>query len=514
MLEQFNGIQEMKYQKLSLEEQQQRGILGRLVGIIADFKNPTRNGRKYTEALWEKVFDSPIMKEKLENRCLFGELGHPTDRQEIDMEKIAICLAEYPQKIDGNLHGVFDILSTPNGRILKTLCDYGCKIGVSSRGSGDTFVDYDGEETVDPDTFECECWDAVLLPAVKSARPVYVNESLQTTKTLKKALLEALDNSTESERKTMTETLDTLDIDYSTEQVLTPEKVDNIDSVALDPDMAADDVGANLMKELQESLLRQQELEKQLKMLQEKLSVCYTKEARYADVLSRTKNELTQSHTTRTQLMEQVTTLESDLSKSKELISSLEAQNKGLTERLTKGTSQRQSLTESLATKDTEISNLNSKIKTLSEDYTKRCNELQQQNKQLTESLEDSKKDSQILRNQASAKLTKSKELVERYKTIAKTAIDRYINLQATRLGVTPTEIKNKLNENYSFNDIDAVCESLQKYKLTLNSLPFNVSRKEPVKMKIRESKEVIIPTSDNGMFDDDVDDVLKRIIG
>ena len=106
MLENLNALDQMQYEKLTAEEQASRGILGRLVGVIADFKNPTRNGRKYTESLWDKTFENPIIKEKLANRCLFGELGHPVDRQEVDMEKIAICMAEAPKKgKDGKLHG-------------------------------------------------------------------------------------------------------------------------------------------------------------------------------------------------------------------------------------------------------------------------------------------------------------------------------------------------------------------------------------------------------------------------
>lgn len=153
MLESFkNNL--FTYEKLSEEEQTKRGILGRLVGVIADSKNPTRNGRLYSKSLWENVFNDPIMKEKIENRCCFGELGHPADREEVDPEKIAICLAEQPKVNDkGQLLGVFDILSTPCGKILKTLCDYGCNIGVSSRGSGDILAN----DEVDPDTYCCEC---------------------------------------------------------------------------------------------------------------------------------------------------------------------------------------------------------------------------------------------------------------------------------------------------------------------------------------------------------------------
>ena len=98
------------------------------------------------------------MQEKIKNGVCFGELGHPVDRTEIDMEKIAICLREQPVKNEkGQLCAVFDILDTPNGRILKTLCDYGSTVGVSSRGQGDLITDANGNECVDPDTYECEC---------------------------------------------------------------------------------------------------------------------------------------------------------------------------------------------------------------------------------------------------------------------------------------------------------------------------------------------------------------------
>lgn len=41
----------LEYHKLSREEMERRGILGRLVGVCADFINPTRNGRTYGEDL-------------------------------------------------------------------------------------------------------------------------------------------------------------------------------------------------------------------------------------------------------------------------------------------------------------------------------------------------------------------------------------------------------------------------------------------------------------------------------
>jgi hypothetical protein len=200
-----------------------RGILGRLIGPCADFINPTRNGRKYSEKLWENVFADPIMKERIESGCCFGELGHPADRTETDMEKIAICLREQPKKNDkGQLIAVFDILATPNGKILKTLCDYGTKIGVSSRGSGDIIEGINGEE-VDPDTYDCQGWDAVIIPAVKEARMTYVTESLDSNAAhLKQALCESLENATDREKKVMQETLDNLNIKLEEDKHVCP----------------------------------------------------------------------------------------------------------------------------------------------------------------------------------------------------------------------------------------------------------------------------------------------------
>jgi hypothetical protein len=60
-------VRKFEYNRLSPEEMSKRHILGRLVGIMADFKNPTRNSRLYSEELWDKTFDNPIMKEKLDN---------------------------------------------------------------------------------------------------------------------------------------------------------------------------------------------------------------------------------------------------------------------------------------------------------------------------------------------------------------------------------------------------------------------------------------------------------------
>lgn len=536
MLESFNTQHEMQYQRLSADEQQKRGILGRLVGIIADFKNPTRNGRRYTEELWDKTFNDPIMKEKLDNRCVFGELGHPVDRTEIDMEKIAICLAEMPKKgNDGKLYGVFDILATPNGRILKTMCDYGCKIGVSSRGSGDTFEDYNGQETVEPDSFECECWDAVLLPAVKAARPKYVTESLNTNnKTFKTALLEELDRSSEDDRKVMEQTLTELDIDVSNDVVENidnpPEKVDNINTEETEnTDLAANNTGADNVTEFLEALKRQGELEKQVQSLQEKLSVCYTKESRYSDRLGKAKAALEQEQQKTRELSENIERLNNKINAQSKDKMSLKTKIATLTEQLTAAGKNKTTLNEQLSQEKSSVKQLQEAMSTLKTQHQaelklakEATTKVESEKKQLEEELQLNKKDTQIYRSQSTAQLEKAKQLIEKYKSIAKTAVDKYIALQAQRCSVSPQDIKKKLSENYSFNDIDKVCESLQEYKINVGSLPFSVDgnfggKKNSVKMQLKESVKKpltgTIESSNSFNVDDDIDATLMNIV-
>ena len=265
-------------------------ILGKLSGPCADIINPTRNGRKYSDSLWETVFNSPIVKEYFACGGLFGELGHPADRTETDMEKIAICMPEPPVKgKDGLLEGHWDILNTPNGRILKCLCEYGYKIGISSRGSGDLYIDENGDEAVLEESYDLQAFDAVLLPAVKAARLTYtgnVNESLQNDN-LKKALNEAYNKSNEDERKIMAETLNELHIGGMIDNL--SESTENRVNSSKN---TADNDGVSLLKDLREALKSKADLEKQVEALQEKLSVCYTKEMTHEDAISKYKSAL------------------------------------------------------------------------------------------------------------------------------------------------------------------------------------------------------------------------------
>ena len=503
MLESLNST-ELKYTKLTPEEQESRGILGRLVGVIADFKKPTRNGRLYTEKLWDKLFSDPIMKERIDNRCCFGELGHPEDRVETDIEKIAICLAEMPKKDPkGRLQGVFDILNTPNGKILKTLCDYGCNIGVSSRGNGDIITDYSGVESVDPDTYTCEGWDAVLIPAVVDARPKYVSESLHND-SLDRALKEALSSSSADDRKIMESTLKELNIEVGTaSQVAESIDVSNKSD-------AADDDGAGVIRELQESLKKNQEYEQQLKKLQESLSVCYTKESEQEAEIGRLRKMLKTAQevaNTSSVLNTKIKYLGEQLAKQKQQHESQQLRISVLEERLSGKTNRERTLEESYNSKKTEVAELQREIKSLKESISNISNKSTKQEQILTEQIEELKKDSSIKNSEYKSKLEMSNKLVEKYQRIAKIAVDKYISSQAASLGVSAAQIKNRLSENYSFEDIDKACAELSRYKVTISNLPFDLQEGiSQGKMQVKKSSEPILP--DYGL-DDNVDDWL-----
>lgn len=209
MIKENKIIEALQMQPLSEEEKTRRHILGRLAGPIASSNEGTRNGgRKYNRKLWEKALNDDIFKEKIASKSLFLELGHPLDREETDMTKVCACIPEMPKIFNGDLYAYVDVLDTPNGKILKTLCDYGFVPGISSRGSGEVMANNE----VDPETFFLETFDIVSLPAVKKARLAMYESLDQNSMKLRKALTESLNEASDKDKKVIEEALDNLGI--------------------------------------------------------------------------------------------------------------------------------------------------------------------------------------------------------------------------------------------------------------------------------------------------------------
>lgn len=496
-------------QSLSLDDSvkvNSRGetILGRLTGPCADIVNPTRNGRYYSSELWEKVFNNDIVKEYFEAGGILGELDHPTDRAETCTEKVAICMPEPPKKNDkGELIATFDILNTPNGRIAYTLAKYGYKLGISSRGTGDVIETPDGE-TVDEDTYDFQAFDLVLLPAVKTARLKMVES--YNGKTFKQAINEALEKSDAEGRKTMESTLHNLNIDYK--EVVN----ESIDSKSEVKDKADND-GLQVVKDLQEALKREKELKNTIAGLQEKLSVSNAKETKLKEELEKYKGAvitLSDKAKAQKELQSQVTALNEQLKQKDEQLTAQSDRNKVLFEGRRAEVKKSHSLNEQLAQRDREINELKSQLKESNEQQANVEKTLNEKLEKANAEIEKVKAEAELKKNDFNTRLSKSKALAEKYQKIAYKAVDRYIDSKADMLGITSNEIKSRLSESYTFDDIDKVCEDLQEYQLNISSLPFDVSKSKSKRVVIKESKETI------GLMnnaDDEVDEDLIKLV-
>ena len=486
------NIQQLTYDGSVKEDKHGKAILGVLEGPCADFVNATRNGRLYSQDLWEKVFDNPLIKEQFDCGGILGELDHPTDRDEIDTSKVAICMPEPPHKNNkGQLIARFDILDTPNGRIAKTLCDYGYRFGISSRGTGDVTEDLNGNEVVDPETYEFKCFDLVVLPAVKAAR-MKVVESLENTKSLKQALTEALDKADESDRKVMTETLSNLNIDL--EEPIASESVD--------------DVKDEMVIDLQEAMKAKQSLEAENRRLQEKLSVCYAKEMKLEEELQRYKSSvisLSDSAKKVKPLQVKVDSLTEALNAKENIVNTLNARIQKLTESVRAAETTKTKLNEEFSSKATSI-------KTKLEESLQQNVKLQEQvkeeeakNSSLRERIETLHKDASLKANDYKESLTKASKIVEHYKQVANEASDYYISAKAATLGISAQEIKNRLAEKFTFDDVNTVCNDIRNYQLNVSKLPFDLKRS---KIRVTESKETMT-NAIKANQDDDIDDQL-----
>jgi hypothetical protein len=100
-------------------------------GIFSTAENRNINGRIYRKSTLER--EANKLMEKVANKCLWGELSHPST-PEINPDRIS-HLIESLEWQGNDLIGRAKIIDTPMGKIAKTLIKEG-RIGVSSRGLG------------------------------------------------------------------------------------------------------------------------------------------------------------------------------------------------------------------------------------------------------------------------------------------------------------------------------------------------------------------------------------------
>lgn len=514
MLESVTINDKLMFADLSEEEKQKRGILGRLYGPCADIINSTRNGRKYSDKLWEKVFQQPLVEEMFKAGGIPGEIDHPKERSETDSSRIAIMMPEKPRKgKDGKLMAYFDILNTPCGQIAYQMAKYGFKWGVSSRGEGDVVEDYTtGEEVVDPSSYTFNAFDLVLIPSVEKARLNLISEGLDNKKLkgFEKSISESLNKATPNDKKIMQETLKQLNIDIIDKKLNEDANTHNNSVINKNSSTTVGNAEVDeAIKSLQESLKQKQSLELQVKALQEKLSVCNAKETRLTEALQQSRNENSKFKKELEDINAQVDSLQSQLDEKSKLVESQDRRLKMMSKRVESQTNKQQQLTESMTKNTDEVKRLTEQLNSERSKSKQQIASLNESLNQLNEALEEAKQDTVIKDREMAKKMKHAQQLIEHYKKVANTAVDKYIISKAKVIGVKPSDIKSKLDENYSFKDIDNICEEIVDNQLNVTSLPFNI--KKPVRVSITESKEPIVPKSG---LDDDIDPQLMSLAG
>lgn len=156
-------------------------VLATLDGPVMDYIHDTRNSRLYEEELCDFIHASDYVAELIATNNFLGEPDHPMrheNRLDVHYPYVSHAIRNFrkvPEK--GCYYATFDILDTPEGRILKTLIDYGVNLGVSSRGSGRT-ITKNGRVVVDKRTYRFITFDIVHMPGNKVARLPQANESV------------------------------------------------------------------------------------------------------------------------------------------------------------------------------------------------------------------------------------------------------------------------------------------------------------------------------------------------
>ena len=186
---------DLKNQKLS--DFQNLPIIGTFTGKCADSNIENANGMYLGPELWRSLFDSEEYKRAMKFKQYIGFLGHPEDPGCMDFKDACIVMKECHLEDDGSVHGSFDLVDTPVGRIVKTFIDAGVTFGISVRGAGD--VASDGE--VNPDSFVFRGFDLVSFPAYQDAVPTFteIAASSDIEKQVKyKAVCAAINNNLQS----------------------------------------------------------------------------------------------------------------------------------------------------------------------------------------------------------------------------------------------------------------------------------------------------------------------------
>jgi len=463
-------------------ERNGKNYIGRLVGEGSNFLKPTRNGRKYNLQLWENVESSPDFIESMETLTCFGEADHPETRADTSIKEIAVVLTKFEiRRQEGIVAVEFDILDTPNGRLVKSILDYGSKLGVSSRGLGDEIF-VDGETLIDPETYEFYGFDVVVTPAVKSARPSLVESKTKTglVESFNREIKEASSSNELESIRRLAETLKIPELDSIKESL--NNKLSNLP--------AGDDISEGLKKDLEEVILENDQLLKENETLKSKLSA---NDIRVRKLEGKLKVTMVKGTKIQKNLQESQLTI---VSLEDELVIGSEQMNElsGTSERKIKKLETRLASLSRIVkeTKDGHekiINELNSNYEDDVKEYLTEIDSLRIRVDRLKESKDNLKSQVKVL-NDSLVKETSNKKLIEKKihekhsseeEAIKKLLVtentikSKYLKVKCAQSGIKLDTATGLLPKEYTVEDIDKIVGDLADRKLRLGKLPVEI---------------------------------------
>lgn len=118
-------------------------VLCRVVYPICNLGSINANRRIYGKDVWETVLSNSAINEQMKNRTLFGHSEHPEGTQSKTPLISHVITKMWIE--ENKAYAEIDVLDTPEGRIIDTLLEAGCNIGVSTRAEGDLREDVDDD---------------------------------------------------------------------------------------------------------------------------------------------------------------------------------------------------------------------------------------------------------------------------------------------------------------------------------------------------------------------------------
>jgi len=149
-------------------------IIGRIVGECFFPNKTSRNNRYYSRDLWEAVLKDEELVERLNNRSVYGTVGHeqPVDDKAILEGKISHIVSKLWLDDKNCGMGEFLILGTPAGKNLYTILKAGGKIYFSTRAAGK--FEREKSNILSPDGFKLFTVDFVTSPGFLEASPTII----------------------------------------------------------------------------------------------------------------------------------------------------------------------------------------------------------------------------------------------------------------------------------------------------------------------------------------------------